>query len=77
MTALRNVWAKSPYTMKTARVIAMKTPLSNSSCANGDDALWSTNCGRKARKKMVSFGFRIFKRMALITRPTAVVPEGA
>jgi hypothetical protein len=51
----------------------MKTALSTSSCTSGCAAPGSTNCGRKARKKIVSFGFRMFRRNAFVTRPNADV----
>ena len=48
----------------TTNVIAMKMPLRTKSCASGEAAPGSTNCGRNARKKIVSFGFRILSRNA-------------
>jgi hypothetical protein len=54
-------------TTKTTNVMAMKTPLSSSSCSKGWPADGATNCGRNARKKIVSFGLRMLSRNALTT----------
>ncbi|EWS63341.1 hypothetical protein Y695_03425 [Hydrogenophaga sp. T4] len=47
--------------------MAMNTALSSNSCPSGEAAAGSTNCGRKARKKIVSLGLRMFNSSALTT----------
>ena len=48
---------------KTTKVISMKTPESSSILAKACGSLVLTNCGRKAKKKIESFGFRMLTRM--------------
>ena len=43
----------------------MNTPLRSSICGIGSLPSWLMNCGRKARKKIVSLGLRMFSRQAL------------
>ena len=43
----------------------MKAPLSSSMLASGAASSWLTNWGRKARKKIDSFGLRMLIRIAV------------
>jgi hypothetical protein len=49
---------------KTAKVIAMKTMDCSSIKGSGFVLSTATNCGRKAKKKIESFGFRTLTRIA-------------
>jgi hypothetical protein len=55
--------------------MTMKVALSSRSWTSGSAPPGSTNCGRNARKKMVSFGFRMLSRKALRATPVAVPLE--
>ena len=56
---------------KTPNVMAMNMALNARSWRRGDAAPGSTNWGMNARKKMVSFGFKMLSRKALTTKPDA------
>jgi len=53
----RTAAAKTPYQVKTTKVIAINTALSISMEASWCGAWAGMNCGKKAKKNMVSFGF--------------------
>src|SRR5690606_9029023 len=67
MTWLRTAAANTPYPTKITKVIAMKVSDISSIVPSARGAVGSTNCGRKARKKIDSFGLRMLTR---IPRPT-------
>jgi hypothetical protein len=64
MTWRRTDAAQSPYPTNTTKVSSMNTPLSTSMCSSGCGSSPLTNCGRKAKKKIDSFGLRMLIRMA-------------
>ena len=49
----------------------MKTPLNSNIRSDGCASPLPTNCGRKAKKKMVSFGLRMLMRIAEVMTPSA------
>jgi len=66
------VLASNPYRININNVISIKTP-DNASIVILALAVWAgINCGKKERKKRVSFGFNTFKAIPLQTIPRAL-----